>query len=346
MLTVQANTIVDDKHTLAKAQAEIQRLKGLLSKALKQVESNEDGSEKVGFAKLMAENEKLKQENKSLRSAVAQLQQRSQSSGKRSSALGVLLEEDDLELNGEDYNSPIKSEGGSQLSRHHSNSKKKQAGVRNSQGRATSEAYYSASADNAHTTNPSSTAAVDRSSESFSHRNLKAASSSLHSLVTFSYFDQQQQQNKGSSSHMGIGEFLFDLMFCFESIIVTFFLLCLRSMSLQESERDDATTASKRFYKRSLPPMPLDGGAVGGVGSGDSQQKQQSILRQEEQLQIQLYRQMKDQEQTMMMRDSASNVSHVNSKVHSKLLRLAARKLLHSFILSLCLTQPHKFSPL
>jgi hypothetical protein len=213
MLTVQANTIVDDKHTLAKAQAEIQRLKGLLSRALKQVESHEDGGEKVGFAKLMAENEKLKQENKSLRIALAQFQQqqstsrRNQSGGKRFSALGVLLEEDDLELSGEDY-SHHKSEAGSQLSRHQSNSKKKHTGTRNLH-RASAEAN-SSSADNAYTTHHSSSSSLDRSSDSSGHRSLKAASSSLHSLVTFSYFDQPQ--NKGTSSQSG--EILFQVALC------------------------------------------------------------------------------------------------------------------------------------
>lgn len=222
MLTVQANTIVDDKHTLAKAQDEIQRLKGLLSKALKQVESNENGGEKIGFAKLMAENEKLKQENKSLRNALAQLQHRIQSSGKRSSNLGVLLEEDDLELSGEEFHSPMKSEEGGQLTRHHSNSKKKQAALRNSQ-RASSEAH-AGSADSAHSTFPSSSTAVDRSSDSAGHRSLKAASSSsLHSLVTFSYFDQQQQ-NKGSSSHAGV--FLLLLLLSRASFLVYFVTHC------------------------------------------------------------------------------------------------------------------------
>ena len=221
MLTVQANTIVDDKHTLAKAQAEIQRLKGLLSRALKQVESHEDGGEKVGFAKLMAENEKLKQENKSLRIALAQFQQqkstsvpsggRNQSGGKRFSALGVLLEEDDLELSGEDY-SQHKSEAGSQLSRHQSNSKKKHTGMRNLH-RAFPEAN-SSSADKAYTTHHSSSSSLDRSNDSSGHRSLKAASSSLHSLVTFSYFDQPQ--NKGTSSQSG--EILFQVALCLVSL--------------------------------------------------------------------------------------------------------------------------------
>ena len=44
MLTVHANTIVDDKQSVAKAQVEIARLKALLSHALKQLES--DGHDK------------------------------------------------------------------------------------------------------------------------------------------------------------------------------------------------------------------------------------------------------------------------------------------------------------
>lgn len=76
-LTVKSNTVIDDKLTLAKAQAEITRLKSLLSHALKQIESRGtagagDGSsseEKNAsrFETLALENEKLRKENEELR---------------------------------------------------------------------------------------------------------------------------------------------------------------------------------------------------------------------------------------------------------------------------------------
>lgn len=70
MLTIQANTIVDDTQTLAKAQAEIVRLKSLLTHTLKQLEGLDGQSGEVLFNKLLAENEQLRQENKTLKRAL------------------------------------------------------------------------------------------------------------------------------------------------------------------------------------------------------------------------------------------------------------------------------------
>lgn len=77
---VKANTVIDDKLTLAKAQAEISRLKALLSHALKQLEeekerrpslmtlSNRDGASfNPEVEELLQENERLREENESLR---------------------------------------------------------------------------------------------------------------------------------------------------------------------------------------------------------------------------------------------------------------------------------------
>ena len=83
MLSVKANTVVDDKQTLIRAQTEIARLKGLLAQALKQLQSVNPGikssediaamsdftsSGRKGLDQLMQENETLKQENRSLQS--------------------------------------------------------------------------------------------------------------------------------------------------------------------------------------------------------------------------------------------------------------------------------------
>lgn len=77
---VKANTVIDDKLTLAKAQAEISRLKALLSHALKQLEeekerrpslmtlSNRDGASfNPEVEELLQENERLREENDQLR---------------------------------------------------------------------------------------------------------------------------------------------------------------------------------------------------------------------------------------------------------------------------------------
>jgi hypothetical protein len=77
---VKANTVIDDKLTLAKAQAEISRLKALLSHALKQLEeekerrpslmtlSNRDGASfNPEVEELLQENERLRDENDALR---------------------------------------------------------------------------------------------------------------------------------------------------------------------------------------------------------------------------------------------------------------------------------------
>eukprot|EP00981_Chlorochromonas_danica_P006143 scaffold1290_cov248-Ochromonas_danica.AAC.28 len=72
-LSVKANTLVDDKVTLAKAQAEITRLKALLSHAMKQIEEKNGGGDSSNlinaseFERLVVENDKLKQENITLK---------------------------------------------------------------------------------------------------------------------------------------------------------------------------------------------------------------------------------------------------------------------------------------
>ena len=72
-VTVKANTVVDDKITLAKAQAEITRLKALLSHALKQLEEKSSSSGLGNTAttlenlQISEENERLKRENQSLK---------------------------------------------------------------------------------------------------------------------------------------------------------------------------------------------------------------------------------------------------------------------------------------
>jgi hypothetical protein len=74
-VTVKANTVVDDKVTLAKAQAEITRLKALLGHALKQIEEKAfaanngalGGTLNLDMLHLTEENENLKRENGSLK---------------------------------------------------------------------------------------------------------------------------------------------------------------------------------------------------------------------------------------------------------------------------------------
>lgn len=68
-ITVKANTIVDDKYTLAKAQAEITRLKSLLGHALRQLEEKSGGltPSVKELDQLVLENERLKRENESLK---------------------------------------------------------------------------------------------------------------------------------------------------------------------------------------------------------------------------------------------------------------------------------------
>lgn len=70
-LQVRANTLVDDKVTLAKAQSEITRLKALLSHAMKQLEEKnggmENGASASEFERIVVENEKLKRENITLK---------------------------------------------------------------------------------------------------------------------------------------------------------------------------------------------------------------------------------------------------------------------------------------
>lgn len=83
-LIVKANTVIDDKVTLAKAQAEIGRLKVLLSHALKQLEEKttltqnngvyaggggggNSGNNPAEFEQLVLENDELKRQNDSLR---------------------------------------------------------------------------------------------------------------------------------------------------------------------------------------------------------------------------------------------------------------------------------------
>lgn len=74
MLTVKANTLVDDKVMLAKAQSEITRLKALLSHALKQLEQKTSVGDNASYAeeveRLAAENDALRRENKSMRNAM------------------------------------------------------------------------------------------------------------------------------------------------------------------------------------------------------------------------------------------------------------------------------------
>jgi hypothetical protein len=72
-LSVKANTVVDDKVTLAKAQAEIVRLKALLSHALKQLEEKTSSGGELSSAdmvELAEENDRLKEENASLKRAL------------------------------------------------------------------------------------------------------------------------------------------------------------------------------------------------------------------------------------------------------------------------------------
>jgi regulator of replication initiation timing len=70
-ITVKANTVVDDKVTLAKAQAEITRLKALLGHALKQLEEKSSSlgltARNIDMLELSEENERLKRENQSLK---------------------------------------------------------------------------------------------------------------------------------------------------------------------------------------------------------------------------------------------------------------------------------------
>lgn len=71
-LTVKANTVVDDKITLAKAQAEIARLKALLTHTMKQLHTKNsgggDGSDhNYDIERIMEENELLRKENEMLR---------------------------------------------------------------------------------------------------------------------------------------------------------------------------------------------------------------------------------------------------------------------------------------
>ncbi len=71
-VTVKANTVVDDKVTLAKAQAEITRLKALLGHALKQLEEKSNGLGSsallnMDMLQLSEDNEKLRRENQSLK---------------------------------------------------------------------------------------------------------------------------------------------------------------------------------------------------------------------------------------------------------------------------------------
>jgi hypothetical protein len=72
---VRANTIVDDKFTLAKAQAEITRLKMLLANALKQLEDKQAGLDPNYTSKLdllTQETSALKEENAALRKLLQQ----------------------------------------------------------------------------------------------------------------------------------------------------------------------------------------------------------------------------------------------------------------------------------
>ncbi len=79
-ITVKANTVVDDKITLAKAQAEISRLKSLLAHTMKQLQARDRGLNGGGgdgddgraqsatdIEKIIQENEELRRENDSLR---------------------------------------------------------------------------------------------------------------------------------------------------------------------------------------------------------------------------------------------------------------------------------------
>ena len=68
MLSVKANTLVDDKVLLAKANAEISRLKALLTHALKQLEQKASSENSNGgeIERLLNENEDLRRENASL----------------------------------------------------------------------------------------------------------------------------------------------------------------------------------------------------------------------------------------------------------------------------------------
>eukprot|EP01038_Epipyxis_sp_PR26KG_P009086 gene9086-12254_t len=74
MLTVKANSIVDDKQVLIRAENEISRLKSLLTHALKQKETpNEDmlrranGMSDIDISNIIKENENLKKEIKALK---------------------------------------------------------------------------------------------------------------------------------------------------------------------------------------------------------------------------------------------------------------------------------------
>jgi hypothetical protein len=72
-ITVKANTVVDDKVTLAKAQAEIHRLKALLARTMKQLDLkntggvSSDGDDCAPIDRILHDNEELRRENDSLR---------------------------------------------------------------------------------------------------------------------------------------------------------------------------------------------------------------------------------------------------------------------------------------
>jgi hypothetical protein len=78
MLTVKANQLVDDKFQLVKANNEIARLKTLLSRALKQLETKKaggggGGGEEDGGGAMYDEMERLRQQNEELKKDVKQL---------------------------------------------------------------------------------------------------------------------------------------------------------------------------------------------------------------------------------------------------------------------------------
>lgn len=294
MLTVQANTIVDDKQTLVKAQAEILRLKALLSKALKQLEiGGENGEGEVGFTKLIAENDKLKEENKSLKSSLKKLQKQllqpdARPDVTRAYSLGALREDEEAESSGEEALA-LRGRSGQQQ---HPNAKSRRSSAGNGHKHRRQIAESQSSGE----------IAVNRSGESLGNpRTTKATSSSLHSLVSFSYFEQPFHK---AATHQSGAPSLLTLFRLSSELFCT------------GSERDEAPTLSKKKgFKKSLS---FADNAADSIETLQPLTKE-SLLRQEEHIQLQLHRQMVEQEQAMMARDP-HNTNRV-SKVQNKLQR-------------------------